>query len=334
MSTTIRLAHGGGGRLTRDLIEQQILPRFGNGPLAGLPDSATLNLDSPHIAFTTDSFVVQPLIFPGGNIGSLAVHGTVNDLAVAGARPRWLSLGIILEEGLPMETLETVLDSVAEAARSCGVKVATGDTKVVPHGLCDGMYLNTAGIGERLPNMTLSPDTIKPGDKILASGTLGDHGFAILAARNELALQHGPTSDSAPVHRLVQTIEEDAPHIRFMRDPTRGGAAGVLSEIAAGASLTVALDEARIPLSDATRATSELVGIEPIHMACEGRILAVCSSEAANRIVDHWRKLPEGRDACIIGTVESGSPQLLLNTLSGAQRLVTIPRGDLLPRIC
>ena len=334
MTERIQLAHGGGGGLTHQLIESQILPRFGEGPLAGLPDSAVLARPPGPLAFTTDSFVVQPLIFPGGNIGHLAVHGTVNDLAVAGARPRWISLAMILEEGLPLTTLETVLDAVVDAARAAGVVVATGDTKVVPRGLCDGLYLNTAGIGEMLPELTLSPERIRPGDLIVASGTLGDHGLAVLAARAHLGLTHGPVSDTAPVHDLVAALTPCGHGVRCMRDPTRGGTAAVLNEMAAASDTTFILEESRLPLAPATEAAAALLGLDILHMASEGRILLVCDPASAAPLLAHWQALPAGADATVIGRVAAGPPRLLLETLAGAQRLVTVPRGDLLPRIC
>jgi hydrogenase expression/formation protein HypE len=335
MSTErIQLAHGGGGLLTHALIEQHILPRFGNGPLAGLPDSAVLDAPLGRMAFTTDSFVVQPLRFPGGNIGHLAVHGTVNDLAVAGASPRWISLAMILEEGLPLATLDEVLDAVAAAASNCGVVVATGDTKVVPHGLCDGLYLTTSGIGQLLDGFSLSPANLRPGDVVIASGTLADHGFAVMAARSNLDLRHGPISDTAPVHELVQLIQPLAHGIRCMRDPTRGGAATILSEIADASSCAIRLDEASLPLARTTRVVAELLGMDPLHVASEGRVLLVCAPDVAEAVLTAWRRNPAGRDACIIGRVEPGPSRLLLDTLVGSQRLVTVPRGDLLPRIC
>jgi len=331
---TIQLAHGGGGRLTRDLINNEIVSRFGNGPLAGLPDGATLPSPRDRLVFTTDSFVVQPLEFPGGNIGHLAVHGTVNDLAVCGGLPRWLSLSLILEEGLPLATLRTVLDSVKSAAADCDVVIATGDTKVVAHGQCDGLYINTAGIGEVLPGFVLSPDRISDGDAILVSGPLADHGMAVLARRQNIQIENGPVSDTAPVHRLVQAAQEWAPAVRFMRDPTRGGAATVLNEMAEGRKIDIVLREQDMPYSIGTRAVSEMLGLDPLHVASEGRIILVCERTVADKVLARWQTMPEGRGAARIGAVAAGKGRVILETVAGGRRLVDVPRGELLPRIC
>lgn len=333
-SDTILLAHGGGGQLSRDLIREEILSRFGKGPLQGLPDAASLQSPSRELVFSTDSFVVQPLEFQGGNIGHLAVHGTVNDIAVAGGDPRWLSLGLILEEGLSRALLRRVLDAVRSAADDCGVSVVTGDTKVVGHGQCDGMYINTAGIGTRIPGYDLGPERIRPGDVILSSGPLAEHGMAILAARHNLELGKTLCSDTAPVHRLVQAAKTLAPSIRFMRDPTRGGLSAVLNETAEDSTFGILLDEHALPFTPAVRAVSELLGIDPLHVASEGRLLLVCAAEAADPVLAAWRTLPEGQSACRIGVVTSRSGCVVLQTRTGGQRLVDLPRGELLPRIC
>jgi hydrogenase expression/formation protein HypE len=339
--STILLAHGGGGRLSRDLVQREIVTRFGDGPLRGLPDAARLPAFTRPLVFTTDSYVVQPAEFPGGCIGDLAVHGTVNDLAVSGGVPRWLSVGLILEEGLPIELLRRVLDALQAAARACGVTVATGDTKVVARGQCDQIYINTAGLGEALEGFALGPDRIRPGDRNVASGTLGDHGAAVLAAREKLALGPAVRSDTGPVHRLVQALQPLAGEVRFMRDPTRGGAAAVLNELAEDHGLTFLLDDAAIPLSAGTRALTEILGLDPLHLASEGRLLAVCAPAAAEAIVCEWRRHPEGAGAAIIGTVlapEAGSGarrgRVLMDTVVGGRRLVDFPQGELLPRIC
>ena len=331
----IQLAHGGGGRLTAALIAAEIVPRFGAGPLAALPDAARLPGQSEGLVFTTDSYVVQPTVFPGGDIGTLAVHGTVNDLAVSGATPRWISLAMILEEGLPLATLRRVLDSIRSAAEACGVTVATGDTKVVPRGQCDGLYLNTAGIGTPIPGFTLSPDRIRPGDAVLASGTLGDHGMAVLCARERLPVENGPVSDTGPVHRLAAAAAPWAEAMRFMRDPTRGGAAATLNEIAGDRPWGISLRESDLPFAPAARSIAETLGIDLLHVPSEGRMLAVCAAEAAAPILTAWRALPEGAGAAQIGRV-TGTPAgaVLLETLMGGRRLVDMPLGELLPRIC
>jgi hydrogenase expression/formation protein HypE len=334
---TILLAHGAGGRLTRELIEEEILPRFGDGPLRTLPDGASLPAPAGRVVFTTDSFVVQPIEFPGGNIGHLAVHGTVNDLAVCGATPRWLSLSLILEEGLPLSVLRRILDSVRDASRDGGVTVATGDTKVVARGECDGIYINTAGIGEPLAGFDLGTDGLAAGDAVLVSGTLADHGMAVLTKRHGLNLVNGPASDTAPVHRLVLAIQPHAPDVHFMRDPTRGGLAAVLNELVAGGRLGVLIEEEALPLSSATRAVAELLGLDPLHVASEGRLVLVCAPEAANPILDAWRSMPEGRNAAAVGRVEGGEGlcgRVVMRTVTGGRRLVDVPRGELLPRIC
>lgn len=331
----ILLAHGGGGRLTAALIADEIVPRFGAGPLAALPDAARLPGMADGIVFTTDSYVVQPAVFPGGDIGALAVHGTVNDLAVSGATPRWISLAMILEEGLPLETLRRVLDSIKAAADACGVIVATGDTKVVPHGQCDGIYLNTAGLGEPIPGYRLSTGDIRPGDVILSSGTLGDHGMAVLCVRERLHVEHGPVSDTGPVHRLVRAATPWAGGIRFMRDPTRGGAAAALNEIAGGKPWGIALREESLPFAPAARSIAETLGIDLLHVPSEGRMLAICAPGDAAAILSAWRALPEGAGAVQIGVVTAKpAGVVILETLIGGRRLVDMPLGELLPRIC
>lgn len=330
----IQLAHGGGGRLTRELIESEIVPRFGNGPLRGLPDGATLPSPGERLVFTTDSFVVQPLEFPGGNIGDLAVHGTVNDLAVCGGEPTWLSLALIIEEGLPFSVLGRVLDSVRAAADACGVTVATGDTKVVARGQGDGLFINTAGIGRALPEFVLSTQQIREGDCVLVSGSLADHGMAVLAARQNIDFVNGPQSDTAPVHKLVLALRDLGASIRFMRDPTRGGAASVLNEMVEESAFGILLKERDLPLASATRAVAEMLGIDPLHVASEGRMILICAAEAAPEILKRWRALPEGSGATRLGTVSRDKGRVVLETLAGGRRLVDVPRGELLPRIC
>lgn len=320
--------------MSRDLIDREIVSRFGGGPLRGLPDAASLLLSTREIIFTTDSFVVQPLEFPGGNIGDLAVHGTVNDISVCGGMPKWLSLGLILEEGLSLDLLGRVLDSVKASADKCGVKVVTGDTKVVAKGECDGMYINTSGIGEKIEGFDLGTGRIREGDAVVASGTVGDHGMAVLSARKGIGIKNGPQSDTAAISPLVSALGDLAGEVRFMRDPTRGGVAAVLNEMVEDSSLDMVLQEADIPLSPGTKAISEMLGLDPLHSASEGRLLAVCSSVAAAEIVDLWKKIPVGAGACVIGRVTSGAGRVILETFTGGRRLVDVPRGEVLPRIC
>jgi len=331
---TIQLAHGGGGRLSRDLIQSEIVARFGKGPLAGLPDAATLPWDTKKIIFTTDSFVVQPLEFPGGNIGDLAVHGTVNDIAVSGGLPKWLSMGLILEEGLPVSTLRRILDSVKAAADACGVTIATGDTKVVGRGQCDGLFINTSGIGESLDGFHLGPELVSVGDDVIVSGGLADHGFAVLAARHNISIGSNLKTDSAPVHRLVQSVQNLAGGIRFMRDPTRGGLASVLAEIVDGRKTGINLLEAELPFSTGARALSEILGIDPLHVASEGRVVIICSPDVSAALLEKWNGMHEGAGARRIGKVTNDKGRVTIKTVAGGQRIVDVPRGELLPRIC
>ncbi len=330
----ILLAHGGGGRLTGELIRDEIVSRFGDGPLQGLPDAATLPISGKKLIFTTDSFVVQPLEFPGGNIGKLSVCGTINDLSVSGGKPEWLSLGMIIEEGLPLATLRAILDGVKTTADDCGVKIVTGDTKVVAKGQCDGIYLNTAGIGEALTEFDLGMDKITPGDKVLVSGPLGDHGIAVMTAREGINISGGPVSDCAPVNKLTLPLTQFGGKIKFMRDPTRGGAAAVLNEIASGRNFGILLNETSIPVSAGTRAAAEMLGLEPMNIACEGRVVAVCSGDIADEVLNVWKKLPDGENAAVIGEVSEDAGRVIMKTLTGGKRLVDVPAGELLPRIC
>ncbi len=330
----ILLGHGGGGRLTRDLIDNEIVSRFGKGPLQGLPDGARLGIAGGEIVFSTDSFVVAPLVFPGGDIGKLAVHGTVNDVAVSGGTPRWLSLALIIEEGLELARLRGILDSIAEAAKECGVIVATGDTKVVARGQCDGLYINTAGIGEPIEGLRPDIKKIARGDVVIASGPLGDHGMAVMAAREGLGFAQGLRSDTAPVHRLVHAAATWAEDVKFMRDPTRGGAAAVLNEIVEGRDFGVVVQETALPYSPQARAISEVLGIDLLHVASEGRLLLVCAPERARDILNAWKNLPEGKDAALIGRVTGDKGRVLLETAIGGRRMIDVPQGELLPRIC
>jgi len=333
-SDIIQLAHGGGGVLSRNLIRDEIVSRFGAGPLQGLPDAARMPIGAGEAIFTTDSYVVKPIEFPGGNIGSLAVHGTVNDLSVSGGKPRWLSLALILEEGLPISLLRRILDSVRTAAETCGVQIATGDTKVVARGQCDQMYINTAGIGDPIPGFRLGTASIRPGDAVLVSGTLGDHGMAVLSARNGIDIRNGPVSDSAPVHRLAAAATPVAERVRFMRDPTRGGVAAVTNEIVEARPFGIVLRESALPFAPGTRAAAEMLGLDLLDVACEGRVLLVCTADAADVVLAAWRQLPEGRHAAQIGEVTARGSQVVLETRMGGHRLVDVPQGEMLPRIC
>lgn len=334
----ITLAHGAGGRLSREFVDAEILSRFDNGLLKGLPDAASLSVAGSNLVFTTDSFVVNPLFFPGGNIGELSVYGTVNDIAVSGGRPLFISLALIIEEGFAISGLRTILDSVKHAADDCGVAVATGDTKVVGRGQCDGVFINTAGIGAAYPEFSAFGvryrETFKEGDHVLVSGTVGEHGMAVMAAREGVGIKPGPVSDCGPVHRLASAALPVGADIRFMRDPTRGGLAAVLNEITADSGFGILLDEDMLPISGSARAVAELLGLDILSAASEGRVVLICAAPVSEFVLDAWRKMPEGKDACRIGTVVAGKGIVTMDTLAGGRRIVDVPRGELLPRIC
>lgn len=329
----ILLAHGGGGILMKELVAR-IVGKLG-GEHAPLQDSVTLPTDTGRIAFTTDSFVVSPLFFPGGDIGRLAVCGTVNDLAVSGARPLWLSLSFILEEGLPFETFDRVLDSVALAAREAGVRVVTGDTKVVERGKADGIFINTAGIGVVPDGVDLSSASARPGDAVLINGTIGEHGLAIMSRREGIDFGSDLASDTAPLSNLIVPLLAKVKSVRAMRDATRGGLAAVLNEIAADSAACIRLVEEAIPVSEAVKRGCELMGYDPMHIANEGKFVAVVASEDAEKALAIMRAHPLGRGAARIGEVAANPPgMVILETVFGGERVVDIPYGDMLPRIC
>ncbi len=335
-SERITLAHGEGARLTRRLIDEHIRPRFQNEALDTLPDAAHVTVGERRIAVTTDSFVVLPLFFPGGDIGSLAVHGTVNDLAVSGAIPKWLTLSMIVEEGLPLPLLDRILDSVAAAARECQVQVIAGDTKVVPRGAADGLFLNTTGLGELVDPVPAGPRSIQAGDIIIVSGAIGRHGIAVLCAREELALEPPPKSDSAPLTEVVALLRKAAgPDVRAIRDATRGGVSAVLHEWSAACGLTFCLSESQIPLTPDVRGASELLGLDPLHIACEGTLVAALAAESADAAIAALRTHPQARGAAVIGVVSPGSicPVTIQRTL-GREQPLDEPSGAPLPRIC
>ena len=330
---TILLAHGSGGRYTRDLIKEEILSRFNNNFLQDLPDAASLAAENNNIVFTTDNFVVRPFEFPGGDIGTLAVNGTINDISVCGAVPKWISLALIIEEGFPFSSLRKILDSIKQTAINTGVSIVTGDTKVVEKNSCDNIYINTAGIGIKTKDFILSPARIKEGDNVIVSGNIGDHGMAIIAARNK-DIRKGPVSDCASVYPLVKAMGDIAGHIKFMRDPTRGGVSAVLNELVEGKAFDVQLFERDIPIHPRTKAIADIMGFDIMHVACEGRIIAVCDALFASEVLHRWRNIKEGANSAIIGTITRGSGIVKVITLSGGVRIVDLPSGDLLPRIC
>jgi hydrogenase expression/formation protein HypE len=331
----VLLGHGSGGKLSAQLVERVFLPAFGNPTLDQLNDQATFSIDGVRLAMTTDTFVVKPLFFPGGDIGSLAVHGTVNDLAMGGAQPLYLSVAFILEEGLPLETLERVADSLRRAAHAANVQIVTGDTKVVEQGKGDGLFINTTGIGLVPNGLTLGSDQARPGDKIILSGTLGDHGIAILAKREGLEFETTIESDSAPLHGLVDAIFATGATLRCMRDPTRGGLSSSLNEIATRSHVGMVIEEEQMPVREEVRGACELLGLDPLYVANEGKMIAIVEPSAADRVVDAMRNHIYGRDARIIGTViDQHRGTVVMKTSFGTTRIVDMLAGDQLPRIC
>jgi hydrogenase expression/formation protein HypE len=329
----ITLAHGNGGRFMRELIADIFTRHLANPQLDTGADAAALSLPSGEVMITTDGFTVQPLEFPGGDIGSLAVHGTVNDLAVAGAMPVYLTLNALIEEGLEFAQLDRIVASMARAARECGVCVVAGDTKVVRRGEGGGLYLATTGVGMRQPGLRLGLDRIGAGDAVLVSGPVGDHGTAVLLAREEFGLKGNLASDAASVLPLAQALWE-LPGLRFMRDPTRGGLVTVMHDIANATGMTVRLREAAVPLQPPVRGICDMLGYDPLYLACEGRAVAVIGAEDAPRALDIWRALPEGAAAAIIGHIGGAGSQVILETDIGGERLLHELEDDPLPRIC
>ena len=332
----IDMSHGAGGKATHKLIESLLLPAFDNQALGPLSDSALLSLGDARLALSTDSFVVRPLVFPGGSIGELAVNGTVNDLAVSGATPIALSAALIVEEGLETRALAHEVEAMAAAARNAEVSIVTGDTKVVERGKADGLYITTTGVGIADPELSLSSASVRPGDKILCSGTLGDHGAAILIARGDLELEAEVFSDTRPLTPLVNALKETAgSSLRFMRDPTRGGVGTVLNELARDSGYGVALWEENIPIRDVVNGACEILGIDPLYVANEGKLLAVVAPEVADATLKALRGVGGGEEAEIIGEVrEEPERMVLMHTRFGGARMIDMLVGDPLPRIC
>jgi hydrogenase expression/formation protein HypE len=332
---TILLGHGSGGKLSAELLRDIFLPAFANPVLGKLDDQASLEIAGTRLAFTTDSFVVKPLFFRGGDIGSLAVHGTVNDLAMGGARPLFLSAAFILEEGFPAADLRSIVQSMAEAAAKAGVTIVTGDTKVVEKGHGDGVYINTTGIGLLRDGVTLSADRARPGDAVIVSGSLGDHGIAILSEREGLELETSVESDSAALHTLVDAMFAVEPQIRCMRDPTRGGLASTLNEIAGQSKVGITIQEQALVIHDAVRGACELLGLDPLYVANEGKLVAIVAPESASAVLQAMRGHRLGRDATIVGGVSAIHPGMVtMRTAFGTSRIVDMLAGDQLPRIC
>ena len=332
---TILLGHGSGGKLSAELVRDIFLPAFQNPALARLNDQAIVNVNGQRLAITTDSFVVKPLFFPGGDIGSLAVHGTVNDLAMGGAMPLFLSAAFIIEEGFAMDDLRRVVNSLRQAAADAGVQVVTGDTKVVEKGKGDGLFINTTGIGLVPEGVDLSADRACPGDKVLLSGSIGDHGIAILAQREGLEFETKIMSDSAALHTLVAAMLAVTRDIRCMRDPTRGGVSSTLNEIAERSNIGIELEESSLPIHEEVRGACELLGLDPLYVANEGKLIAIVAPEAAAAVLQSMRNHPLGAEARIIGTVKKDNSGLVtMRTPLGTTRIVDMLAGDQLPRIC
>jgi hydrogenase expression/formation protein HypE len=330
----ILLAHGSGGRLAHDLVEKSFVRALANPLLDRLDDSAVFEL-SGRLAFTTDSYVVSPIFFPGGDIGKLAICGTVNDLATSGAKPLYLSLAFIIEEGLSLSELEKVVDSVKQAAGEAGVKIVTGDTKVVPRGSADKLFINTAGLGLIPEGVSISGSNAKPGDKVILSGTIGDHGIAVISQREGLGFATKLESDCAPLGGLVADMLKASPNIHSLRDPTRGGLATTLNELARQSKVSIRIEEAKIPLREEVLAACEMLGFDSLYVANEGKMVAIVPPEDADRVLKAMRRNKYGKDAAIIGEVGAEKPgRVVMKTVLGSHRIVDMLVGDLLPRIC
>ena len=331
----IVMGHGAGGKMMNDLIRHLFAAEFQNDLLGQLADSTTINLEAGRLAFTTDSYVISPLFFPGGDIGELAVNGTVNDLSMSGAKPLFLSAGFILEEGLPMETLGRISASMARACKIADVQIATGDTKVVNKGHGDGIYINTSGIGLVPQDVDIRPKNARPGDVVIVSGTMGDHGIAIMSVREGLKFQSEIVSDTASLNGLVEAMLKATIDIHCLRDATRGGLAAVLNELADASKVGIEFEEAKVPLRPEVSAACEMLGLDPLFIANEGKLVAIVPENLAENILAVMRQLPTGRDSAIIGkVVEAHAGMVVARTSIGGSRVVDLPAGELLPRIC
>jgi hydrogenase expression/formation protein HypE len=332
---TVQLAHGAGGRLSADLIDRLILPRFRSAELEKLEDQAVLDLPAGRIAFSTDTFVVDPIFFPGGDIGDLAINGTVNDVAMSGARVEALSVGFVLEEGFALADFHRILCSMEAAAKAAGVRVVTGDTKVVGRGSCDRIFINTSGVGVVPAGIALSAAGLRPGDAVLVSGTLADHGMAVMTARENLGFQSTVRSDTAALNGLVTELLAACPGTRALRDPTRGGLATTLNEFAAASRVGIKLHEEALPVRPEVRGACEILGIDPLYVANEGKLAAIVPAAEADAALAALREHPLGADAARVGEVVAAHPGLVaVTTALGAERIVEMPVGEQLPRIC
>jgi hydrogenase expression/formation protein HypE len=334
-SDRILLAHGGGGQLGNELIEKCFLPILGNPILNKLNDQGVFEVNSSRFAFTTDSYVINPIFFSGGNIGELAVYGTVNDLSMGGATPMYLSLGLIIEEGFPVDDLEKILHSINNAAVESGVQIITGDTKVVNKGAVDGIFINTAGIGIITSNQNISADNLKPGDRIIVSGFLGDHGIAIMSEREGLVFDNPVVTDSAPLNKMVEAILETGVKINAMRDPTRGGLSSTLNEFSQKSNVGIIIEEEKLPIREEVKEACEILGLDPLYVANEGKLVAVVDKEGADAVLNVMRANPLGRMASIIGEVtNSHNGKVIMKTWTGTTRVIDMAAGEQLPRIC
>ena len=334
MKDKILLAHGSGGKLAHELVEKNFLQTFANPILAKLDDSAVFDF-SGRLAFTTDSYVVSPIFFPGGDIGRLAVCGTVNDLAMSGAQPLYLSLSFILEEGLPQSELNKIIDSVQKAAQEAKVEIVTGDTKVVHRGSADKLFINTAGIGIIPLGVDISGSNAQPGDKVILSGTIGDHGIAVLSQREGLSFSTHLESDCAPLGSLVAEILAASPNIHCLRDPTRGGLATTLNELAKQSKVSIRIEEEKVPVREEVLAACEMLGLDPLYVANEGKLVAIVPAKDANKVLKAIQRNHYGKGASIIGGVRAEHPgRVVMKTCLGANRIIDMLVGDLLPRIC
>jgi hydrogenase expression/formation protein HypE len=331
----IQLAHGSGGKLSAELLDKLFLPRFSNEALDRLEDQAVLTVPPGRLAFSTDTFVVDPLFFPGGNIGDLAINGTVNDIAMCGATPLYLSVGFILEEGLPLEILHRILLSMEEAAWGAGVRVVTGDTKVVARGSCDKIFINTSGIGLVPHGVNMSAASLQEGDQIILSGSVADHGMAVMTCRQGLSFQSSIESDTAALNSLVTDMLKVSKDIRAMRDPTRGGLATTLNEFAKSSAKGIVIEQEKVPINKNVQGACEILGIDPLNVANEGKLVAVVPATVADDIVQVMRQHPLGRQAVVIGAVVAGHPGVVaLQTSLGVNQVLDMPVGEQLPRIC
>lgn len=331
----VEMTHGGGGRMMAQLVDEMFRAAFDNDLLNAANDQATFPVAAGRMVMTTDGYVISPIFFPGGDIGSLAVHGTVNDLSMGGAKPLYLSAGFILEEGFPLADLKRIVDSMAAAAREAGVPVVTGDTKVVERGKADGVYITTAGVGVVYDGVNVSGDRARPGDAVIISGTIGDHGVAVLSKREGLTFETEIISDSAALHGLVETMIRAVPGIRVLRDPTRGGLGATLNELAQSSKVGIQLLEDVIPVRQAVRGACELLGLDPLYVANEGKLICICPPEEAMALCQIMRQHPLGADSAIIGTVvEDDHHFVTMETAFGGSRVVDWLAGEQLPRIC